>query len=158
MSKIAPCLWYEGAAETAARHYVSLMPDSRIDHVQRNVADNPSGPAGTVLVVAFTLAGQRFLALNGGAPAEYTHALSLQIDCETQDELDRLWDGLLEGGGREEQCGWLRDRWGIPWQVVPTAVPRLLADPDPARAARAMAALMQMVRIDIAALERAAEG
>ncbi|MGE0420046.1 MAG: VOC family protein [Acetobacteraceae bacterium] len=116
-----------------------MLPDSRIDHVHRNRVDSPSGPAGTALMVSFTLSGRRFLALNGGAPATYTHAVSFQIDCADQWEVDRLWNALLTGG-QAEQCGWLRDRWGVPWQIVPTVLPRLLGDSDPVRAGRTMQA------------------
>ncbi len=157
MSKIAPCLWFDGEAEEAARLYVSLFPDSRIDRVQKNVADGPAGKIGTVLVVEFTLAGQRFMALNGGMRVEYTHALSLEVDCADQAEVDRLWDGL-SAGGMVEQCGWLRDRYGVSWQIVPTVLTRMLGDPDTAAAQRAMLAMMQMVKLDIAALKRAFEG
>jgi len=157
MSKIAPCLWFDGAAEEAAKFYVSLLPGSRIEHVQRNVVDGPAGKAGSVLVVEFTLAGQRFIALNGGMRFEYTHAVSFHVDCADQAEVDRLWDGLSEGGS-VERCGWLKDRYGVSWQIIPTVLPKLLGDPDPARARRAMQAMLQMVKLDIAALERAAAG
>jgi predicted 3-demethylubiquinone-9 3-methyltransferase (glyoxalase superfamily) len=157
MSKIAPCLWFDGEAEEAARFYVSLLPDSRIDHVQKNVTDSPAGKAGSVLVVKFTLAGQRFLALNGGTRFEYTHAISFQVDCTDQAEVDRLWDALSVGGS-VERCGWLRDRYGVSWQIVPSALPRLLGDPDPAKAQRVMQAMLQMVKIDIAGLEAAHAG
>jgi len=155
-SKIAPCLWYDGEAEEAARFYVSLLPESRIVRVQRNPIDGPAGKAGGVLVVEFHLAGRRFLALNGGMKVPYSHALSLAITCEDQAEIDRLWDGLLANGGRPERCGWLNDRWGVPWQIVPRALYELLA--DPARAPRVMQALLGMVKIDIAGLRRAADG
>jgi predicted 3-demethylubiquinone-9 3-methyltransferase (glyoxalase superfamily) len=157
-AKIAPCLWFADEAEEAARLYVSLLPDSRIDRVQRNSADSPAGKAGSVLVVEFTLAGLRFLALNGGKRADFSYAVSFQIDCEDQAEVDRLWDALLEGGGKPSQCGWLSDRWGVPWQVVPRALPRLLGDPDRAKAARVMQAMMGMVKLDVAGLEKAAAG
>lgn len=157
MSKIAPCLWFDGEAEEAASFYVSLLPDSRIDRVQRNVVDAPGGRAGTVLVVEFTLAGQRFLALNGGRRFAYTHAVSFQIDCADQAEVDRLWDALLQGG-EAEQCGWLRDRYGVPWQITPGVLGRMLGDADIAKAQRVMQALLQMVKIDIAALQRAYDG
>ena len=157
MSKIAPCLWFDGEAEEAARFYVSLLPDSRIDHVQKNVTDSPAGKAGSVLIVKFTLAGQHFLALNGGTRFEYTPAISFQVDCADQAEVDRLWDGLSDGGSTE-RCGWLKDRYGVSWQIVPSVLPQLLGDPDPARAKRAFDAMMQMKRIDIAALERTADG
>ncbi|HYU14062.1 MAG TPA: VOC family protein [Stellaceae bacterium] len=156
MSKIAPCLWFDGEAEAAAKFYVSLLPGSRIDHVQRNVTDSPGGKAGTVLIVAFTLAGQRFLALNGGTRFEYTHAISFQVDCADQAEVDRLWDGL-SAGGSTERCGWLRDRYGVSWQIVPTVLPQLLGDPDPAKAQRVMQAMLQMVKLDIAGLKAAAD-
>lgn len=157
MSKIAPCLWFDGEAEAAARFYVSLLPDSRIDRVQENVADGPAGKAGTVLVVEFTLAGQRFMALNGGMRFEHTHAVSFHIACADQAEIDRLWDALGEGG-TIERCGWLRDRYGVYWQIVPTMLPELIADPDPAKAQRVFQALLQMVKLDIAGLERAYAG
>jgi predicted 3-demethylubiquinone-9 3-methyltransferase (glyoxalase superfamily) len=157
MSKIAPCLWFDGEAEEAANFYVSLMPDSRIDHVQKNVIDSPAGKAGTVLIVQFTLAGQRFLALNGGTRFDFTHAISFAIDCADQAEVDRLWNALSEGGSTE-QCGWLKDRYGVSWQIVPSALPKLLSDPDPAKAQRVMQAMMQMVKLDVAALERARDG
>jgi predicted 3-demethylubiquinone-9 3-methyltransferase (glyoxalase superfamily) len=154
MSKIAPCLWFDGEAEEAAKLYVSLLPDSRIDHVQKNVTDSPAGKAGSVLIVKFTLAGQRFLALNGGTRFEYTHAISFQVDCADQAEVDRLWDGLSDGGA-VERCGWLKDRYGVSWQIVPSVLPQLLGDPDPAKAQRVMQAMLQMVKLDIAGLQAA---
>ena len=157
MSKIAPCLWFDGEAEEAAKLYVSLLPDSRIDHVQKNVTDSPAGKAGSVLIVKFTLAGQRFLALNGGTRFEYTHAISFQVDCADQAEVDRLWDGLSDGGSTE-RCGWLKDRYGVSWQIVPGVLPQLLGDPDPAKAQRVMQAMLQMVKLDIAGLEAAHAG
>lgn len=157
MSKIAPCLWFNGEAEEAARFYVSLLPESRIEHVQKNVSDSRSGKAGTVLVVDFTLAGQRFMALNGGIRLERNHAISFHIACADQAEIDRLWNALLDGG-EAVQCGWLRDRYGVSWQIVPTRLPELLADPDPEKAQRVFAALLTMVKLDIAELERAYAG
>ena len=157
MSKITPCLWFDGKAEEAARFYVSLLPNSRIDHVQKNVTDSPAGKAGSVLIVKFTLAGQGFLALNGGTRFEYTPAISFQVDCADQAEVDRLWDGLSKGG-KIQQCGWLQDRYGIPWQIVPSILPKLLADPDRAKATRVMQAMMKMVKLDIAGLQAAADG
>jgi predicted 3-demethylubiquinone-9 3-methyltransferase (glyoxalase superfamily) len=158
MSKISPCLWFDGEAEEAAKFYVSLLPDSRIQHVQKNLVDGPSGKAGSVLVVQFTLAGQEYMALNGGTRFEYTHAISFKIDCTDQAEVDRLWDGLSSNGGSVERCGWLRDRYGVSWQIVPSVLPELLGGPDRAGAARAMAAMMQMVKLDIAGLKKAYEG
>jgi predicted 3-demethylubiquinone-9 3-methyltransferase (glyoxalase superfamily) len=157
MSKISPCLWFDGEAEDAAKFYVSLLPDSRIDRVQRNVTDSPAGKAGTVLVVDFTLAGQRFMALNGGMRFEYTHAVSFLVDCADQAEVDRLWDALSTGG-KVEQCGWLKDRYGVSWQIIPKALSRMLGDPDPAKAQRVMQAMLKMVKIDVAALGRAYDG
>ena len=157
MSKISPCLWFESEAEEAAKFYVSLLPDSRIDHVQKNVTDSPAGKAGSVLVVAFTLAGQSYIALNGGSPAERTHAISFSIDCADQAEVDRLWEGLGKGG-KIQQCGWLQDRYGVPWQIVPSILPKLLADPDRAKATRVMQAMLKMVKLDIAGLQAAARG
>jgi predicted 3-demethylubiquinone-9 3-methyltransferase (glyoxalase superfamily) len=158
MSKVSPCLWFDGEAEDAANFYVSLLPDSKIETVQRNVVDSPAGKAGSVLVVEFTLAGQRFMALNGGMRVEYTHAVSFKIDCADQAEVDRLWETLLSGGGQANRCGWLRDRYGVSWQIVPTALPKYLGGPDRAGAQRAMAAMLQMVKLDIEGLERAYEG
>jgi predicted 3-demethylubiquinone-9 3-methyltransferase (glyoxalase superfamily) len=158
MSKISPCLWFNGEAEEAAKFYVSLLPDSRIEKVQKNVVDGPSGKAGTVLVVQFTLAGQEYMALNGGTRFEFTHAISFKIDCADQDEVDRLWDALSSNGGSVERCGWLRDRYGISWQIVPSVLPQLLGGPDRAGAQRAMAAMLQMVKLDIAALKKAYDG
>jgi predicted 3-demethylubiquinone-9 3-methyltransferase (glyoxalase superfamily) len=157
MSKIAPCLWFDGEAEEAAKLYVSLLPNSRIDHVQKNVTDSPAGKAGSVLIVKFTLAGQRFLALNGGTRFEYTHAISFQVDCADQAEVDRLWDGLSDGGA-VERCGWLKDRYGVSWQIVPSVLPQLLGDPDPAKAQRVMQAMLQMIKLDIAGLKAAHAG
>jgi predicted 3-demethylubiquinone-9 3-methyltransferase (glyoxalase superfamily) len=157
MSKISPCLWFDVEAEEAANFYVSLLPNSRIDHVQKNVTDSPGGKAGTVLVVDFTLAGQRFLALNGGTRFEYTHAISFHVDCADQAEVDRLWDALSDGGS-VEQCGWLKDRYGVSWQIIPTVLPKMLSDPDRAKAQRVMQAMLQMIKIDIEGLKRAYDG
>ena len=158
MSKICPCLWFESEAEEAAKFYVSLLPGSKIETIQRNNIDGPGGKAGTVLVVEFTLAGQRLMALNGGMRVEYTHAVSFKIDCADQAEVDRLWDGLLTGGGQSNRCGWLRDRYGISWQIVPSALPKYLAGADRAGAARAMRAMLGMVKLDIEGLRKAYEG
>jgi predicted 3-demethylubiquinone-9 3-methyltransferase (glyoxalase superfamily) len=158
MSKISPCLWFDGEAEQAAKFYVSLLPDSRIETVQKNPVDGPAGKAGMVLVVEFTLAGQRFMALNGGMKMQYTHAVSFKIDCADQAEVDRLWDALLSDGGKAEQCGWLQDRFGVSWQIVPTALPKYLGGPDRAGAQRAMQAMLKMIKLDIEGLRRAYEG
>jgi predicted 3-demethylubiquinone-9 3-methyltransferase (glyoxalase superfamily) len=158
MSKISPCLWFDGEAEEAANFYVSLLPDSKIEVVQKNPTDSPGGKAGSVLVVEFTLAGQRFMALNGGMRFEYTHAVSFKIDCADQAEVDRLWDALIANGGQAERCGWLKDRYGLSWQIVPTGLPKYLGGPDREGAARAMQAMLGMVKFDIAALKKAYEG
>ena len=158
MSKISPCLWFNGEAEEAAKLYVSLLPDSRIEKIQRNPIDGPAGKAGSVLVVQFTLAGQEFMALNGGTRFEFTHAISFKIDCADQAEVDRLWDALSCNGGSVEQCGWLKDRYGVSWQIVPSVLPQLLGGPDRAGSERAMQAMMRMVKLDIAGLRRAYEG
>jgi predicted 3-demethylubiquinone-9 3-methyltransferase (glyoxalase superfamily) len=158
MSKISPCLWFDGEAEEAARFYVSLLPDSRIEKIQKNPVDGPAGKAGSVLVVEFSLAGQHFMALNGGMRVEYTHAVSFMIDCADQAEVDRLWQALSSNGGSVERCGWLRDRYGVSWQIVPSALMQYLGGSDSAGAQRAMAAMLQMVKLDIAGLKRAYEG
>jgi predicted 3-demethylubiquinone-9 3-methyltransferase (glyoxalase superfamily) len=158
MSKITPCLWFASDALEAAEFYTSLLPGSRIDRVQRNVVDSPGGKAGSVLLVEFTLAGQSFQALNGRERMEHTHAISFSIDCADQAEVDRLWDALSSGGGAPVQCGWLKDRWGMSWQIVPSVLPKMLADPDAAKAGRAMQAMLGMVKLDIAALQAAFDG
>ena len=153
--KVSPCLWFDGQAEEAADLYVSLIPDSRIDRVVRSPADTPSGPEGMVLLVEFTLAGQAFTALNGGPQFKFNESVSFVIDCEGQEEVDRLWEAL-SADEAAEQCGWLKDRFGLSWQVIPSALPRLLSDPDPAKAKRVMNAMLEMKKIDVAELERAA--
>jgi predicted 3-demethylubiquinone-9 3-methyltransferase (glyoxalase superfamily) len=158
MSKITPCLWFDGNAEEAARLYVSLLLDSRVDTVSRAPADNPSTPAGAVLVVDFTLAGQAYRGLNGGPQFAFTEAISLVIDCEDQAEVDRLWNALIEGGGSPGRCGWLKDRFGLSWQIVPRQLGEFLGDPDRERAGRAMEAMLRMSKIDVAELRRAFEG
>jgi predicted 3-demethylubiquinone-9 3-methyltransferase (glyoxalase superfamily) len=155
--KITPFLWFDGQAEHAASFYVSLFPDSRIERVNRSPADTPSGPAGMVITVEFTLAGTRYVALNGGPMYSFTEAVSFQIACADQAEVDRLWSALSDGGS-ESRCGWLKDRWGLSWQVVPTRLHQLLADPNPDRARRAAEAMLKMKKINIAEMERAADG
>jgi predicted 3-demethylubiquinone-9 3-methyltransferase (glyoxalase superfamily) len=158
MSKISPCLWFDGDAEEAAEFYTSLLPGSRVDKVNRAAADTPSGPQGSVLSVDFTLAGQQFMGLNGGPEFQFNEAISFSIDCEDQAEVDRLWDALVEGGGEHSVCGWLKDRYGVSWQVIPRRLPELLNGPDPAGAARAMKAMLEMTKIDVAKIEEAYEG
>lgn len=156
MAKVSTCLWFADAAEAAARFYVSLVPGSSLGPILRAPGPWPGGAPGAAILVAFTLGGQSFQALNGGVPAQYGTAASIAVSCADQADVDRLWDALTAEGGAEIQCGWLRDRWGVPWQIVPEALPRLLADPDPAVAARVFAAMQTMVKLDVAALEAAA--
>lgn len=156
MSEITPFLWFDSEAEDAARFYTSLFPSSRILDVTRFSATGP-GPEGAAMVVRFELNGRQFLAMNGGPGHPFTDAVSFSVSCKTQEEVDRYWDALGEGG-KEIACGWLVDRYGLSWQIVPEALPRLLADPDRERAGRAMKAMMDMVKLDIAELERAADG
>lgn len=157
MTKIVPCLWFDGQAEEAAEFYVSLLPNSQIDEVLRAPADNPSGQAGSVLTVAFTLAGHKYTALNGGPQFPFTEAVSFEILCDDQAEVDRLWAAFTEHGS-ESQCGWLKDQWGLSWQIVPKRLYELLSDPDSERAGRAMTAMLEMGKLDVATLERAADG
>ncbi|MEV0350066.1 VOC family protein [Nonomuraea sp. NPDC050680] len=154
MQKITTYLWFDNQAEEAAEFYTSLFEDSRILEVQR-YGDAGPGPAGTAMMVSFELAGQRFLALNGGPEFTFTEAISLYVDCASQEEVDQLWAKLTEGGA-ESQCGWLKDRWGLSWQIVPKALPELLGNPDPAKAQQVMKAMLGMRKIDIKALEEAA--
>ena len=154
-SKITPCLWFDGAAEEAANFYAAILPDSRVDAVHCAPSDYPSGKAGDVLMVEFTLMGQSFTGLNGGPLFKFNEAVSFPV--ETQAEVDRLSDAL-SAVPEAEQCGWVKDRHGLSWQIVPRQLTRLIGGADPARAKRAFDAMMQMKRIDIAALERAADG
>lgn len=158
MSKITPCLWFNGQAEEAANFYVTLLPDSRVDKVMRSPADNPSTPAGAVLTVEFTLAGQKFVALNGGPLFTFTEAVSFTIDCEDQAEVDRLWESLVKGGGSPGRCGWLKDRFGLSWQIIPRQLTELLSSPDKEASGRAMQAMLKMGKLDIAALKSAYAG
>ncbi|HWL53638.1 MAG TPA: VOC family protein [Chthoniobacteraceae bacterium] len=156
MEKITPFLSFDGLAEEAARFYVSLLPDSRIDRITHSPMDAPGVPTGTVLLVEFTLAGRPYIALNTpGFTA--TEAVSFLIACADQAETDRLWTALTANGGSEIACGWLKDRWGVFWQITPTRLMELIKDPDPNRARRAMEAMTKMVKIDIAEVERAAD-
>jgi predicted 3-demethylubiquinone-9 3-methyltransferase (glyoxalase superfamily) len=155
MQNIVTCLWFDTEGEDAANFYVSLFKNSRILSVSHYGEAGPR-PAGTVMTVSFELAGREFLALNGGPEYTFTEAVSFQIMCEDQDEVDFFWNSLTEGG-EEGPCGWLKDRYGVSWQVVPTALPALLQDPDTARAQRAMQAMLGMSKLDIAELQRAAD-
>ena len=154
MPKITPFLWFDTEGEEAAKLYTSLFPNSRILDVTRYGAAGPR-PEGTVMTVSFELDGQRLVALNGGPNYTFTEAVSFQIDCETQDEVDMFWSTLSEGG-EEGPCGWLKDRFGLSWQVVPRVLPRLLGDPDREKSQRVMQAMLKMKKLDVAELERAA--
>jgi len=158
MPKISPCLWFDGQAEEAAAFYTTVFPDSRIDKVSRAAADTPSGRKGDVLVVEFTVFGQRFEGLNGGPEFKFNEAISFVISCEDQAEVDRYWDALVEGGGEHGPCGWLKDRFGVSWQVVPKVLYELLEGPDTDASERAMKAMLQMGKLDVAELEAAHAG
>jgi len=153
MQKITTFLWFDNQAEEAAKLYVSLFKNSKIGSISR-YGDAGPGPKGSVMMVTFQLDGQEFMALNGGPEYKFTPAMSLFVNCETQQEVDALWDKLSEGG-RKDRCGWLTDKYGLSWQIIPTALPKLMSDPDPEKSKRVMKAMLQMDKIDIAALERA---
>ncbi|HEX2015865.1 MAG TPA: VOC family protein [Solirubrobacteraceae bacterium] len=154
--KITPSLWFDTEAEEAAAFYTSVFEDSRIVNVARYTEAGPR-PAGTVMTVEFELNGQRFVGINGGPQFTFDEAVSFQISCRDQEEVDYYWERLTEGG-QESQCGWLTDRYGLSWQVVPTGMAEIFGDPDPERARRAMEAMLKMRKLDIAELRRAAEG
>jgi predicted 3-demethylubiquinone-9 3-methyltransferase (glyoxalase superfamily) len=154
--KIKTFLWFDKEAEEAAKFYTSTFKNSRITTVAR-YGDAGPGPKGSAMTVAFELEGQEFLALNGGPQFKFTEAISLLVTCDSQQEIDELWSKLT-AGGQESQCGWLKDRYGLSWQIVPSALPHLLQDPDPAKSARVMQAMLQMKKMDLARLERASRG
>lgn len=156
--KVTTWLWCDGTAEEMAHFYTGLIPDSHVVSVERSPADNPSTPEGGVLFVHFRLAGRDFFCLNGGPTFQLTEAVSLQVLCDDQAEVDRYWEALTADGGEPSQCGWLKDRWGLSWQIVPRRMNELLGDPDPDRARRAMEAMLEMGKLDVAELERAADG
>jgi predicted 3-demethylubiquinone-9 3-methyltransferase (glyoxalase superfamily) len=154
--KITPCLWFENNALEAAEFYTSVFPDSEIVTVHKSRADTPGNKAGSVLLVVFTIAGQRYQALNGGPHDKFNDAISLSVNCEDQAEVDRLWAMLTADGGKPVQCGWLKDKFGLSWQIVPKRLPELMSDPNPEKGKRVMQAMMQMVKIDVAKLEAVA--
>jgi predicted 3-demethylubiquinone-9 3-methyltransferase (glyoxalase superfamily) len=154
-SKVFTHLWYATEAEEAARFYASIFPDSRVDRVTPLRSDTPSGPAGSVEVVDFSLLGQRFQAISAGPHHEFNDAISLVVLCDDQAELDRYWNALLAGGGKPQACGWLIDRFGLRWQIVPAILDEWMRDRDAARSKRVTDAMLQMVKLDIAALEKA---
>ena len=158
MQKISPFLWYAEKAEEAAAFYVSIFPDSRIDRVVGMPSESPSGPPGSVKVVDFTLSGQSFTAMTAGPMDPFNHAISFAVDCADQAEVDRYWDALMEGGGSPEQCGWLKDKYGVCWQIIPRAMIDMMASTDRAKAKRACDAMLTMVKLDVAALQKAFDG
>jgi predicted 3-demethylubiquinone-9 3-methyltransferase (glyoxalase superfamily) len=155
--RITPFLWFDGTAEEAINLYVSIFKNSRIVSITR-YGDAGPGPSGTVMSANFELEGQEFMALNGGPQFPFTEAISFLVNCESQQEVDELWDKLTANGGEGQPCGWLKDRYGLSWQIIPTALGRMLGDPDPARAGRVMQAMLHMKKIDIKALEEAYAG
>jgi predicted 3-demethylubiquinone-9 3-methyltransferase (glyoxalase superfamily) len=157
MQKITPFLWFDTNAEEAAQFYASIFKNSKVLSVSR-YGDAGPGPKGTAMVVSFQLEGQQFTALNGGPQFKFSEAFSFVVNCDNQQEIDYYWNKLTSDGGHESQCGWLKDRFGFSWQIVPTALAKLMTDTDPKRASRVMQALRQMKKLDIAALEEAAEG
>ncbi len=157
MPEIAPCLWFNGQAEQAARLYTSVFPNSHIDKVTRSPADNPGTQAGDVLTVEFTLDGQRFVGLNGGPDFPFTEAVSFMIDCEDQAEIDHYWEALVAGGGSHSVCGWLQDRFGVSWQVTPRQLIEMYRSDDRQAAARVMDAMLKMQKLDIEQLREAFE-
>ena len=155
MTKITPHLWYAREAEEAARFYAGIFPDSRVERVTALPVESPSGPPGSVKIVEFKLFGQPFMAISAGPLDSFNHSVSFVVNCESQQEVDRYWNALLEGG-HAEQCGWLKDKYGLSWQIVPTRLGELMTSPDRVKAARAAEAMMKMVKLDLAALEATA--
>jgi predicted 3-demethylubiquinone-9 3-methyltransferase (glyoxalase superfamily) len=157
MQKIVPFLWYSKEAEEAAAFYTSIFPDSRVTRVTTLPSESPSGPPGSVKIVEFTLCGQSFTAMTAGPLDPFNHAVSFVVNCDNQAEVDRYWSALLEGGSAE-QCGWLKDKFGVSWQIIPTVLGEMMASSDRAKAKRAADAMLKMVKIDIAALHSAFGG
>lgn len=158
VQKIVPHLWYAKEAEEAARFYTKLFPDSRVDRVTSLPADSPSGPAGSVVVVEFTLFGQAFMAISAGPHDSFNDAISLLVNCDSQAEIDRYWDALLKNGGKPQACGWIIDKYGLRWQIVPTALGEMIADRDKVKARRVAEEMLKQVKFDLAKLEAAFRG
>ena len=156
--KIEPCLWYDGKAEEAANFYVSVFPDSQVDGVVRSALDWPAGKAGDAILVSFTIAGMQFLALNGGPDEPFNNSVSMSVTCEDQEEVNYYWDSLMADSGSPFACGWLQDKFGLRWQIVPDALTEMMRDEDREKATRVMDAMMQMIKFDIAKLKEAYEG
>jgi len=157
MPKITSCLWFDDQAEEAANFYISVFKNSKLGEIAR-YGDAGPGPKGGAMTVTFELDGRPFMGLNGGPVFKFNEAVSFVVDCQDQAEIDYYWDALLQGGGEESQCGWLRDRFGLSWQIVPAAISQLVGGPDPVKANRAMQAMLQMVKLDIAKLPAAYDG
>ncbi|HEX2228898.1 MAG TPA: VOC family protein [Candidatus Binatia bacterium] len=153
--KISPCLWFDRQAEEAAKFYTSIFPDSRIDDIMRSSVDTPGAKIGETLLVDFTIAGQKYQALNGGPHDRFNDAISLSVTCKDQAEADRLWEALIADGGRPVQCGWLKDKFGVSWQIVPEGLLKMINDKDRQKSKRVMEAMMQMVKLDIDELQKA---
>ena len=158
MQNITPCLWFDGNAEEAARFYTSTFPNSRVDKVVKAAAETPSNQKGEVITVEFTVDGSKFVGLNGGPDFKFNEAISFVIDCKDQAEVDRYWDALVKGGGEHSVCGWLKDRFGVSWQVVPRRLNEMMESDDRAAAERATKAMLEMTKIDVAKLEEAYKG
>jgi predicted 3-demethylubiquinone-9 3-methyltransferase (glyoxalase superfamily) len=158
MQKIVPSLWYAQEAEEAARFYASVFPDSRVDRVTALPADSPSGPPGAVKVVEFTLFGQAFMAMSAGPHHDFNDAISFTVNCASQAEIDRYWDAIVAHGGKPQACGWIMDRYGLRWQLVPVALGAMMSDPDRAKARRAAEEMLRQVKLDVAKLEAAFAG
>jgi predicted 3-demethylubiquinone-9 3-methyltransferase (glyoxalase superfamily) len=158
LQKIVPHLWYVREAEEAARFYASVFPDSRVDRVTALAAESPSGPAGSVDVVEFTLCDQAFMAISAGPHDSFNDAVSFMVNCDSQAELDRYWNALLQNGGKPQACGWIIDKYGLRWQIVPTVLGEMMTDKDPAKAKRAAGEMLRQVKFDIAKLEAAFNG
>jgi predicted 3-demethylubiquinone-9 3-methyltransferase (glyoxalase superfamily) len=156
--KIVPHLWYAKEAEEAARFYATVFPDSRVDRVTKLPAESPSGPAGSVAVVEFTLFGQAFMAMSAGPHHEFNDAVSFMVNCSSQAEIDRYWNALLENGGKPQACGWIIDKYGVRWQIVPTVLGEMITDPDKTKAKRVAEEMLKQVKFDIAALRKAHTG
>ena len=154
-TKIYPFFWYAKEAEEAAKFYASVFPNSRVDRVVTMQSESPSGPPGSVKVVDFTLFGQKFQAMTAGPHHDFNDAISMVVECDDQAELDRYWSALLGNGGQPQACGWLIDRFGLRWQIVPAVLVKMMADPDPVRSKRVSDAMLQMIKLDIAELEKA---
>jgi predicted 3-demethylubiquinone-9 3-methyltransferase (glyoxalase superfamily) len=158
VQKIMPSLWYAKEAEEAARFYVSLFPDSRVDRVTTMQADSPSGPPGSVVVVEFTLFGQSFSAMTAGPHHEFNDAISFTVNCDSQAEIDRYWNAIEKNGGKPQACGWIIDKFGVRWQITPTKLSAMMADPDKAKAKRVAEEMMKQIKLDLPKLEAAFEG